>query len=144
MFRFVRTFAPVVGLLAAFGCSDSTDPGSPTRITDVDVARNAWVSNHPGSYVFDVAISGSMVMTLNYRVTVAAGHVVAATNPNGAQVDGFDTTIDSIWDRVLANRANHQLNAAEFDARGVPIEVDYGPWQVDGGVHYSVRNFSTR
>ena len=60
MFRFVRAFAPVVGLLAAFGCSDSTDPGSPTRITDVDVARNAWVSNHPGSYVFDVAISSSM------------------------------------------------------------------------------------
>ena len=85
-----------------------------------------------------------MGTTPYYRVTVIGGDVVTATDANGAQVDGFDTTIDLIWDRVLANRANHQLNAAEFDARGVPIEVDYGPWPVDGGVHYSVRNFSTR
>jgi hypothetical protein len=144
MFRFARTFAPIVGLLIAYGCSNPADLGSP-RITDVDVARNAWVSNHPSSYVFDVAIASSWVaVTPYYRVTVVGGQVVAAVKANGAPADGFTTTIDSIWDGVLASRANHQLNSAEFDARGVPIEVDYGPWPVDGGVHYSVRNFSTR
>jgi Family of unknown function (DUF6174) len=143
MFKFARKLAPTLIFAAVLGCSDSTGP-SPVRIVDVDAARGIWTANRPSSYIFDVNISGSAGVMPYYRVTVVSGHVVSATNAKGDRVDGFDTTIDTIWDRVLSSRANQQLHTAEFDAAGVPVEVDYGRWEVDGGVHFSVRNFSIR
>jgi hypothetical protein len=143
MSKLVRTFAPMFAMLAAHACSDPAVLAAPTT-TDVDAAHSAWVANRPSSYVFDVAVSSSWVMpTPYYRVTVEGGHVVSALNAKGSPAE-FDTTIDHIWEHILTSRASNQLNSAEFDARGVPIEVDYGPWPVDGGVHYSVRNFSAR
>lgn len=35
-----------------------------------------------------------------------------------------------------------ELNSASFDRHGVPVKFDYGPWEVDGGVGYWVRNFT--
>jgi hypothetical protein len=51
-------------------------------------------------------------------------------------------TIDEIWNRILDARERGQLNSAQFDRQGVPVESDMGPWPVDGGVHYSVRAFT--
>jgi hypothetical protein len=57
-------------------------------------------------------------------------------------VANFTLTVDTIWEMLLAARASGELNSAVFNQRGVPVEADMGPWPVDGGVRYSVRNFT--
>jgi hypothetical protein len=78
-----------------------------------------------------------------YWVRVVNGQVVETRDAAGAPVVGFTLSIDAIWDRLLAARANGELNSALFNRQGVPLETDMGPWELDGGVHYSVRRFST-
>ncbi len=134
----VRAIAITMVSAAILGCSDSTEP----RHTDVDAARSVWLSNHPQAYSFEVSTATSWFPSAGYiRVQVSNGQVIAATDPAGAPVANFSLTIDTIWDELLAARERGQLNSAVFTQRGVPVESDMGPWPVDGGVHYSVRNF---
>jgi hypothetical protein len=77
-----------------------------------------------------------------YRVNVIDRKVASATDPAGKPLQSFTLTVDVIWDRLLAAQAVGELNSALFDRRGVPVETNYGPWPVDGGVHYSVRRFT--
>jgi Family of unknown function (DUF6174) len=128
--------------IALLGCSSATEPGSSI---DVDTARARWLALRPSAYSFDVAPSSSWFpATGYYHVEVSAGQVVAARNPAGQTVADFTLTVDRIWDELLAARAINELNATHFDLRGVPLETDMGPWPVDGGRHYSVRNFAAK
>jgi hypothetical protein len=77
-----------------------------------------------------------------FESRVSSGEVVAARDSSGQAVADFTITIDRIWDELLAARANGELNSARFDFRVVPNETDMGEWPVDGGRHYSVRNFA--
>ena len=121
-------------------CSSSTEPhGS----TDVDAARVLWLARQPRAYSFEVAMESSWFRRSGYyRVQVSDRQVVAARDSSGQAVADFTITVDGIWDELLAARANNELNSARFDLRGVPLETDMGAWPVDGGRHYSVRNFA--
>jgi hypothetical protein len=76
------------------------------------------------------------------RVWVSNGAVVAAIDSDGRAVDDFSLTVDAIWDQLLDARENGQLHSALFNHRGIPVETNFGPWAVDGGVHHSVRRFT--
>ena len=137
--------------LVLLGCSSGsaktlTGPLS----TDVDAARSTWLAIRPPNYTFEVETSSSWSAPSGYyRVLVTNGQFAEARNSKGELSTTFPSTkfpltIDLIWDSILAARAKDQLNSAQFDAQGVPVESDMGPWPVDGGVHYSVRNFVIR
>lgn len=130
----------VVGIAATLlGCSKPTEP----RHADVDLARSVWLADHPRAYTFEVATASSWFPKSGYfLVQVSDGQVLAASDSTGKAVTNFTLTVDGIWDRLLAARARGELNSALFNQRGVPVESDMGPWPVDGGVHYSVRNFA--
>ena len=120
MYRSVRALWSIVALVAVQGCGrDPVEVRLPNG-TDVDAAHTAWVSNHPDSYIFDVAISSSWVPpTPYYRVTVAGGRVIAATDAKGGAVSGFETTIDSIWKAALCppRQQSTQLGGIRFSRR---------------------------
>jgi hypothetical protein len=128
-----------MALSFVLGCS-SREPSEPL-LTDVDAARTAWLANKPTSYEFNVTVAASLLIG-PLHVTVVGGRVASAFDARGKSVPSFTTTIDSIWSSILDFRARGQLNSAQFDARGVPIEVDLGRPEVDAGVHYWVRGFS--
>ena len=122
------------------GCSNRTSEPEPL-FSDIDAARTAWLANRPASYEFDVTI-GASILIGPLHVTVAGGRVASALDAHGKPVPTFTTTIDSIWSSIIDFRARGQLNSAQFNARGVPIEIDLGRPEVDSGIHYSVRSFS--
>lgn len=121
-------------------CTGSTEPLG----NQVDFNRNLWLANRPRAYSFEVAPSSAwFAPTGYYHVQVSDGRVLAASDPSGKPLTDFTITIDVIWDELLAARArNEPLNSVHFENLGVPAEVDWGEWAVDGGVHYSVRNFA--
>jgi hypothetical protein len=136
---FVRVAAFAVVSAAVLNCAGSTEP----RDTDLNAARTLWLAQHPQSYTFEVATASfANLNTGYYRVQVSRGEVVATSDPTGQPVANFTLTIDALWDGVLSARDRGELNSALFNPRGVPVEVDLGNWALDGGVHYSVRNFS--
>ena len=118
-----------------------SDPAAPHN--DVDAARRVWLASNVRNYTFEVAAASSWVPRSGfYQVRVADRRVITAVDSAGKPAANFTLTIDEIWDRLLAARAQGQLNSVVFNERGVPIETDMGPWPVDGGVHYSVRSFA--
>jgi len=136
-----RTFAGIFASVWLVGCAEAiTEP----LHSDVDVARAAWLSEGATTYSFELATASSWFPKGGYvRVEVSDGRVVAAVAPVGEPApSGLPPTLDEIWDRILDARERGQLNSAQFDRHGVPIESDMGPWPVDGGVHYSVRGFT--
>ena len=136
-----RTFAGMLASALLIGCSAATT--EPLH-GDVDVARKAWLAEGATSYSFELATASSWFPKGGYvRVQVNDGRVVSAVAPVGQPSPaGQPPTLDEIWDRILDARERGQLNSAQFDRYGVPIESDMGPWPVDGGVHYSVRGFT--
>ena len=129
-----------LALLALPGC-DSTRPFT----VDVDLARQAWLRSRAAEYTFELASASSWVPKSGYtRVKVEDGVVVEATDPEGNSRANFTTTVDTLWDRLLAARERGELNSARFDRNGVPVEINYGPWEVDGGIAFWVRNFVRR
>ena len=139
-----RTFAGLVASALLIGCSAATTT-EPLH-SDVDRARAAWLAEGATSYSFELATESSWFPKGGYvAVEVRGGRVVASVAPVGQpSPSGLPPTIDEIWDRILEARTRGELNSAQFDTRGVPVESDMGPWPVDGGVHYSVRAFTTR
>lgn len=136
----VRATVIAIVSTAILGCSGTT---TEPRHGDVDLARSVWLTSHPQAYSFEVAKASSWFPSAGYyRVQVSNGRVIAATDPTGKAVANFTLTVDTIWDLLLAARARGELNSAVFNQRGIPVESDMGPWPVDGGVHYSVRNFT--
>ncbi len=141
--HWVRTGMTALLLITPLGCSTSTAP--PALHSDVDLARTVWLAAHPQAYTFEWASQSSWVRKSGfYRIEVADGRVVTAVDSTGKAVPTLTLTLDSLWARLLTARAKGELNSAEFDAQGVPVETDLGPWPVDGGVHYWVRNFARR
>lgn len=129
-----------LALLAAPGC-DSTRPFT----LDVDLARQAWLRSRPAEYTFELASASSWFPKSGYtRVKVDDGVVVEATDPEGNLSENFTTTVDTLWERLLAARERGELNSARFDRNGVPVEINYGPWELDGGIAFWVRNFVRR
>ena len=129
-----------LALLALPGC-DSTRPFT----LDVDLARQAWLRSRAAEYTFELASVSSWFPKSGYtRVKVEDGVVVEATDPEGHPRENFTTTVDTLWDRLLAARERGELNSARFDRNGVPVEIHYGPWELDGGVAFWVRNFVRR
>ena len=136
-----RTFAGILASVWLVGCADAiTEP----LHSDVDVARAAWLSEGATNYSFELATASSRFAKGGYvRVEVSDRRVVSAVAPLGTPQPLLSPpTLDEIWDRILDARERGQLNSAQFDRNGVPIESDMGPWPVDGGVHYSVRGFT--
>ena len=138
-----RTFAGLVAWALLSGCSGGTT--EPLH-GDVDRARAQWLSEGATTYSFELATASSWFPKGGYvAVQVSGGRVIATVAPVGEPAPGgLPPTIDEIWDRILDARARGQLNSAQFDRHGVPVESDMGPWPVDGGVHYSVRGFTKR
>ena len=138
------TFAGLLVSALLIACSRATTT-EPLH-GDVDRARAAWLAAGTTSYSFELATTSSWFPKGGYvAVEVRGGRVVASVAPVGEPSPaGVPPTIDEIWDRILDARARGELNSAQFDRRGVPVESDMGPWPVDGGVHYSVRGFTTR
>lgn len=136
-----RTFIELLALVWLVGCGGATT--EPLH-GDVDVARKAWLAEGATSYSFEVATASSWFPKGGYvLVRVDDGRVVSTVAPVGERSPaGQPPTLDEIWDRILDARERGQLNSAQFDRHGVPIESDMGPWPVDGGVHYSVRGFT--
>jgi hypothetical protein len=136
-----RTFAGLLASAWIIGCSAATT--EPLH-SDVDRARQAWLSEGATSYSFELATASSWFPKGGYvAVQVSGGRVVAAVAPVGEpSPTGVPPTLDEIWDRILDARARGELNSAQFDRHGVPVESDMGPWPVDGGVHYSVRGYT--
>jgi hypothetical protein len=125
----------------AIGCSSSTEPVQ----SNVDAARRRWLSLDSQTYTFDLEMATSWTPRSGfYHVSVNNGQVASAFDPSGKPAPGFSTTIERIWEQILAARSNQMLNSVQFDFRGIPVESDMGPWPVDGGVHFSVRNFNPR
>jgi hypothetical protein len=130
--------AAVASLIAANGCYEPTEPYH----TDIDRAHEAWLTSHPREYTFEVAWAWSMLPRSGYtHVEVSDGVVVSATDPDGGLIGGYSLTVDTLWMYVLDARTSGELNSARFDSQGVPIQVDWGDWALDGGVGYRVRNF---
>jgi hypothetical protein len=126
--------------VAATGCSSGTEP----VLRDVDVARARWLAEKPSSYVFEEAVESSFPKSPYYKVSVAANSIVAVVDQNGTVMPlpaGAIISVDALWNRIISERARGSLNSAVFSEAGVPLEVDWGPWPVDGGVRYFVRNF---
>ena len=138
--------AAVASLTALFGCYEPTEPyhtDDPDYHTDIDLAREAWLATHPLEYTFEVARASSWFAESGYKqVEVSEGIVVSATDPNGRPIEGFSLTLDTLWTYALTARTSGELNSALFDSQGVPIEVDWGRWEVDGGVRYRVQDFA--
>jgi hypothetical protein len=133
-----RSFAILTALLVLnTACSEPAGPA----ISDVDTARAAWLRTSPDDYTFEIASASSWFPRSGYyRVVVEDREVVSVTAPDGSTFH-LAITIDELWERILAARAANQLHRAQFSANGVPLDVDYGPWEVDGGVRYWIRNF---
>ena len=138
MNRFWARALSIAMAVTVLGCSSATEPPG----NDVDLARALWLGSHPRAYSFEVQISAFYSTPGYFRVRVSDGQVVEARDPSGQPIADFGVTVDRIWDALLAARAKNELNSATFGRRGVPAEVDVGPWAIDGGVHYSVRNFA--
>jgi hypothetical protein len=134
-----RMLASMLASAWLIGCG-STEPLQ----SDVDLARRTWLSGGATTYSFEIATTSSWFPKSGYvRVQVAGGRVVAAIAPDGtSQPVTSQPTLDELWDRILAARDRGELNSADFDRNGVPIETDTGPWPVDGGMHYSVRGYT--
>jgi hypothetical protein len=136
--RLSRVVACVALLAGGLSCSGPTEPFH----SDIDLARSAWLESHPETYSFEVASASSWFPKSGYfRVQVEDGEVVAATDSAGTALEDFTITVDSLWNRLLAARESGELNSARFDWEGVPVEFDYGAWELDGGVGYWVQNF---
>ena len=135
-----RRMALVAAVLFACGCGSGTEP----VLHDIDLARTRWLANRPAEYVFEVAIASSWTPKTSYhRATVVVTDVTSVVDEKGAAVSStWAISIDSLWQRILTERANGSLNSAVFSQVGVPLETDWGPWPVDGGVHYSIRNYA--
>jgi hypothetical protein len=131
-------------LMLAFvtACNAATEP----LLHDIDVARARWLANRPAEYEFEVATATSWTPKSPYhRATVVGESVVAVVDENGVPVTlSWAISLDSLWKRIITERAQGSLNSAVFSQSGIPLEVDWGPWPVDGGVHYYVRNFTRR
>jgi len=136
-----RLLCVAMAISFVVGCSSRTSEPAGPLLTDVDAARTAWLANRPTSYAFNVTI-GASILIGPLHVAVVGGRVVSALDAHGRSVPTFTTTIDSIWSTILDFRARGQVNSAEFNARGVPIEIDLGRPEVDAGIHFSVRSFS--
>lgn len=136
-----RRYAGMLASALIIGCVGATT--EPLH-SDVDRAREAWLSEGATSYTFELATASSWFPKGGYvLVQVNDGLVVAAVAPvSESSPAGLPPTLGEIWDRILDARARGELNSAQFDRHGVPVESDMGPWPVDGGVHYSVRAFT--
>jgi hypothetical protein len=132
-----RAVAAIVFMAAALSCSSPTEPHS-----DIASARRVWLLSRPQAYTFEVAFASSWFPKSGYfRVEVADGRVQAASDSGGVAAE-LTLTVDTLWTWLLAAHERGELNSALFNRQGVPIEVDWGPWEVDGGVRYWVRNFA--
>jgi hypothetical protein len=136
----MRASSTALLAILVFGCSSrsATEP----RTTDPDVAYAQWSAFHPPSYTFDFGVRTSMTPARTYHVTVANGQVVDARTLFGAAISSFTFTIDTLWNEIHRARESGSLNSAVFSLSGVPLDTDMGEWASDGGVHYTVSNFS--
>lgn len=112
----------------------SCDDSDPTEIlgNEVDRAYEAWQDLGATDYRFEIS-SVSVFLSSHHEVTVEDGRAVSG---------GF--TIDVLWLWILAAHDRGELHHASFDPRGVPDLVDFGDWDVDGGVIHRISNFELR
>lgn len=132
----------VVGALWLQGCG-ADDAFGPAN-SDIDRAHLDWVANRTASYTFHVTIASSWSPARFYTVRVENHEVIERVEfPSGARfTDG--ETIDDIWNAILRARTRNEVNQVKFDALGIPLLADVGPWPVDGGVSWQARNYRPR
>src|SRR5688572_1884382 len=137
-----RIFVWALGALALTGCGDIFGPDTHSSI---ERARVDWIAHRTSSYTFEVTTASSWFSAQSYSVTVVNDSVTQSVHlASGAVTTGGAPTIDDIWDQILRSRDRNEIHSARFDKRGVPISVNMGPWEADGGVSFEVRHFTPR
>ena len=137
MRAFLRLSQYAMMALPLASCDNVTGPEH-----DILAARMEWQRMNARDYSFEMATQFSMFPSSGYvRIRVVDREVVEALDANGQPVQS-QRTLESVWRDILAAHENGEVNLVRFSNRGVPLEIDLGPWEVDGGRHYSVRNFS--
>ena len=133
----------IVAVLAVI--LSSCDDSDPTEIlgSEVERAYQAWQDLGAMDYRFEI-VSISVFLSSRYDVTVEDGSVVSARDSDGTEVAGYGLTIDALWQDILGARTAGNLHFASFDPQGVPDVVDYGDWEVDGGVTHRIVSFEPR
>jgi hypothetical protein len=135
---FVALAVSTICIVLFVGCDGPTEPHD-----DIDRALLAWNEMNARDYTFEVATQYSMFPRRGfYRVRVENRQVLEVFDENGAPVQGFNLTVQTIWNDILRARTDGEVNSARFDRLGVPVEINLGPWELDGGRLYSVRSFS--
>jgi len=131
-----------VPLMVFLSSCDRSDPIHVLSDT-IEEAHGAWVDFGATDYGFEII--STTVFSATYRdVAVQEGSVVSALGSDGIQVSGHTPTIDTLWQQILAAGARGDLHFASFDERGVPDVVDYGDWDLDGGVRHRIVSFELR
>lgn len=124
--------------LLVLACSDPTGPVH----GDIPRARATWLAASIDDYRFEVSTASSWFPRSGYvSVRVVDGEVVSAMDDDGDPVEQFDLTIEELWSHLLKAHADGQLHQARFGRWGVPVEVNLGPWELDGGAAYWIRDF---
>jgi hypothetical protein len=134
--------AILVGALACYGPTDPDDDTLEPTHGNVDLAREVWLGSRPSEYTFQIGFRTTMTPWSGYfSVHVADGVVIAAADSAGRAVEDFSTTVDTVWEWLLRARADGEVHSVRFNYQGVPVEVNAGRWEVDGGWESSVRKF---
>ncbi len=136
--------AALVAVLALVGgCGNSTGP----TISDVQVARAAWLSAASTNYTYDVSLVSEWIeRTDYYRVTVENGVGISMRDPLGAPAPGTNIpTLENYWTHILEAAEKGTLRRASFTVTGVPVEwyIDDDEWADDAHGGW-VKNFRKR
>src|SRR2546423_12697815 len=99
---------------AILSCSSSTEPTS-----SISAARRSWLLHRPLDYEFEESSAGAWFPRSGFRhVQVSDGRVVMAVDSSGKTIPNYTTTIDSIWNRLLAAQSKGRVFIAAFDRDG--------------------------
>jgi hypothetical protein len=138
-----RGAALVAALALVLGCGDSTGP----IISDVQLARAAWVQAQPANYTFEVSFVSEWIQrTGYYRITVENGVAVSMHDASGAEAPHtIIPTIEDYWESILEASQDGALKRGEFTVTGVPVEwyIDRDAWADDAHGAW-IRNFRKR
>jgi hypothetical protein len=151
-----RRAALVAALSVLSGCGDATGPTGlfGPFTTNVALARAAWTSEQPASYVFEITAASEWITPGAYsgenngqfdRVTVENGQVTDYRDYRGAPLNGNGPTIEALWQRILEAEQQGSLKSAKFAMNGVPVEwfIDRDS-AADDALRYWIRSFTKR
>jgi hypothetical protein len=139
----IRRAAIVVALALVGSCGDSTGP----TLSDVQLARAAWVDARPANYTYEISFVSEWIQrTGYYRITVENGVAVSMYEESGAEAPHtVIPTIEDFWESILEAKQDGALKRGSFTVIGVPLEwyIDRDNWADDAHGAW-IRNFRKR